>query len=554
MNFLERIFRRLGNSRTRTVLGEVRDGRIDSVTGEELLDEIRRARAWIADAGLKKGDRCGLLGPNSVRWVALDLALMAEGVVVVPLYSRQAPRELAAMVRDAGAVAVCCATAELEHALGAELPEGPRRVLFDEVFAHAPGDLPPAQEDVPRDLAPADTVAIIYTSGTSGEAKGVVLTRANLDHMLPCTIARLDQLMGAPHAPDRVFHYLPCNFAGSWILLLTSLSRHSALYLSTDLTKLAEEIPVAAPHYFLNVPALLERVRRGVEQKLAERGGFVARVFERARMGFARLREGGASIADRIWLALAGALIFPKIRARFGPNLRALICGSAPLAVETQYFFLMLGIPVLQVYGLTETTAICTMDDPGRAVPGRVGPAVPGCEMRLGANDEILVRGPNVFPGYWNRPEETAKALRDGWFHTGDQGEVDAEGNWRIIGRVKNLLVLASGHNVAPEPIEEALAERLPGAQHVVLVGHGRSFPAALVTGTVTRAQVEAALAEVNAPLPHYRQVRAFHLCDEPFTIENGLLTANGKLRRDRIAARCAAEIEKMYAAAGGKA
>lgn len=549
MNFLERIFWRLDRSRTRTVLGEVRDGRIESLTGQELLDEIRRARAWIAGAGLTKGDRCGLLGPNSVRWTALDIALMAEGVVVVPLYSRQAPQELAAMVRDAGAAAVCCATAELEHALGAELPAGPRRVLFDEIFAHAPGEGP----DTPRELAADDTVAIIYTSGTSGEAKGVVLVRANLDHMLPCTIARLDQLMGRPHEPDRVFHYLPCNFAGSWILLLTSLSRHSALYFSTDLAKLAEEIPVGAPHYFLNVPALLERVRRGVEQKIAERGGFARLVFHRARAGFARVREGRGRMTDRMWLALAGALIFPKIRARFGPYLRALICGSAPLAAETQYFFLMLGIPVLQVYGLTETTAICTMDDPGRAVPGRVGPAVPGCEMRLGANDEILVRGPNVFPGYWNRPEETAKALRDGWFHTGDQGEVNADGNWRIIGRVKNLLVLASGHNVAPEPIEDALAERLPAAQHAVLVGHGRSYLAALVTGAVTREQVEAALAEMNALLPHYRQVRAFHLCDEPFTIENGLLTANGKLRRDRIAARWAAEIEKMYAAAGGK-
>jgi long-chain acyl-CoA synthetase len=550
MNFLERIFNRLGESRTRAVLGEVRDGRIDSVTGEELLAEVRRARAWIAAAGLKKGDRCGLLAPNSVRWTALDLALMAEGVVVVPLYSRQAPKELAAMVRDAGAAAVCCGDAALEQALAAEMAAGPPRVLFDDIFAHAPAELPDAQ----RALAPDDTVAIIYTSGTSGDAKGVVLTRANLDHMLPCTIARLDQLMGARREPDRVFHYLPCNFAGSWILLLTSLSRHSLLLFSTDLTKLADEMPVAAPHYFLNVPALLERVRRGVEQKIAERGGFATRAFERARVGFTRLREGRASIADRMWLALAGALIFRKVRARFGPNLRALICGSAPLAVETQLFFQMLGIPVLQVYGLTETTAICTMDDPGRAVPGRVGPAVPGCEMRLGESDEILVRGPNVFPGYWNRPEETARALREGWFHTGDQGEVDEEGNWRIIGRVKNLLVLASGHNVAPEPIEEALLERLPGAQHVVLVGHGRSYLAALVTGTTTRDEVQAALDAVNATMPHYRQVRAFHLCAEPFTIENGLLTANGKLRRDRIAARWAAAIEAMYAMAGSKA
>ena len=140
-------------------------------------------------------------------------------------------------------------------------------------------------------------------------------------------------------------------------------------------------------------------------------------------------------------------------------ELKALICGSAPLNVETQHYFMMLGIPVLQVYGLTETTAICTMDDPRHVEPGRVGPAINGMEMKLGENDEIVVRGPNIFPGYWNRPQETAKVLRDGWFHTGDQGEVDAAGNWRIVGRIKNLIILGSGHNIAPEPIEDEVLQ-----------------------------------------------------------------------------------------------
>src|SRR5262249_12882067 len=158
-------------------------------------------------------------------------------------------------------------------------------------------------------------------------------------------------------------------------------------------------------------------------------------------------------------------------------NLRAIICGSAPLAPETQEFFLMLGIPVLQVYGLTETTAICTMDDPRRPPePGYVGPAITGAEMRLGENEEILVRGRHIFPGYWRRPEETARVVLDGWFHTGDQGEVNAHGNWRITGRIKNLIILNSGHNVAPEPIEEKLLQLLPGAQQAVLVGNGRGY------------------------------------------------------------------------------
>jgi long-chain acyl-CoA synthetase len=243
--------------------------------------------------------------------------------------------------------------------------------------------------------------------------------------------------------------------------------------------------------------------------------------------------------------------MFPKIRNNIGPNIKALICGSAPLAEDTQRFFMMLGIPVLQVYGLTETTAICTMDDPRHFEPGRVGSAIPGIEMKVSNDGEILVRGPNVFAGYWQRPAETAKALADGWFHTGDQGEVDATGSWKITGRLKNLIILNSGHNIAPEPIEQTLQGQLPEAQQVVLVGNQRSFLTLLVTTTSTNGlhsdRVQSAIDAVNTNLPHYKKIRGFHIVPEPFSIENGLLTANGKLKRDAIAGRFAAEIEHLY-------
>jgi long-chain acyl-CoA synthetase len=167
--------------------------------------------------------------------------------------------------------------------------------------------------------------------------------------------------------------------------------------------------------------------------------------------------------------------------------------------------------------------------------------------MKLGHDAEILVRGPNIFPGYWNRPEATAKAMRDGWLRTGDQGEVDESGNWRIIGRLKNLIILNSGHNIAPEPIEEMLLRRIPGAQHVMLVGNGRSFLGAIVAGSVTNEQVAAALESVNAQMPHYRKIRAFVISQEPFSPDSGLLTANGKLRRDAIAAHFQAQIDDVY-------
>ena len=168
--------------------------------------------------------------------------------------------------------------------------------------------------------------------------------------------------------------------------------------------------------------------------------------------------------------------------------------------------------------------------------------------MKLAENDEIIVRGPNIFPGYWNRPDETAKVLRDGWFHTGDQGEVNAAGNWKIVGRIKNLIILNSGHNIAPEPIEDEILNHLANAQHALIAGNGRSFLSLLVTGTVTGEQVQSAIDVVNAGLPHYKQVRAFRVLSELFTIENGLLTANGKLKRGLIAHRFQQEIEDIYA------
>jgi long-chain acyl-CoA synthetase len=289
-------------------------------------------------------------------------------------------------------------------------------------------------------------------------------------------------------------------------------------------------------------------MRRAVDEQLWKTGGIVQAVYSRAKGAWARKYDGQAKAADAIWLGLAQALVFPAIRKKMiGKNLKALICGSAPLTAETQLYFMMLGVRVLQVYGLTETTAICTMDDPNRVEVGRVGPAIPGMEMKLGENDEIVVRGPNIFAGYWNRPEQTAEALRGGWFHTGDQGELNAAGNWRIAGRIKNLIVLGSGHKISPEPIETAIAKSLPEAQQVVVVGNGRGYLSAIVTGSVATENIQSALDAINPELPHYKHVRAFFVREEPFTIESGMLTVNGKLKRDVIATRMNDEIEGMY-------
>jgi long-chain acyl-CoA synthetase len=548
-NFLQNIFEKLQRSRDRIVLREIRGDRFVSVTGAELLVLVDRARAWLRASHLKIGDRCGLVGANSVHWIAIDLALMAEGMVVVPLYHRQTPGELAAMLKDCQPRLILTGDAEISDALGTAWPDLPQRAVLDQLLANeaaAPALAPLRQR--PDD----ELLTIIYTSGTSGEPKGVCLSVGNLNHMTGCTTERLDQLMTPsakkPNEPDRIFLYAPMNFAASWMLMLSAFSRESVLTLSTDLSKLADEIRTSAPHYFLNVPTLLERVKRGVEENLAKQPAPIRALYVRARNAWQRQHVGRGAAVDWFWLMLGQKLIFAKVKQRFGPNLRALICGSAPLSPETQQFFLMLGIPVLQAYGLTETTALCTLDDPRVPVePGYVGPAISGIEMDLAEDDEIIVRGPNIFTGYWNRPEETARVLRAGWFHTGDQGEVNVRGNWRIIGRIKHLLVLNTGHKFAPEPVEDKLAQLLPAAQQIVLVGNARSYVCMLVTGRVEPGAVQSAINAINVDLPHYRQIRNFKILPDSFTPESGLLTAMGKIKRDSIAKRYDAEIDSLY-------
>ena len=541
--FVEDIFSQLRAAGDTRILAEIYQGEISGVTGNELLELVRKASTFIASKGLKKGDRCGLLAANSIRWVAIDLALMAEGLIVVPLYSRQAPAELVAMMKDSTPSLVCCGDAGLRDAIAEHWMDAPPQFLFDEIFAGGDG----VQLGRPQ-VGNDDAVAIIYTSGTSGEAKGVVLTAANVGFMLDRTAERLSELMSEAKGQDRIFHYLPFPFAASWIALLTFLKRRSLVTINMDLAKIANDMRVVAPDYFLNVPQLLERMRRAVDEQLWQTGGVAQAIYARAKAAWVRHQEKQPKTSDAVWLGLANRLVFPAIRKKMiGKNLKALICGSAPLTDETQIYFMMLGIRVLQVYGLTETTAICTMDDPNRVEVGRVGPAIPGMEMKLGDNDEILVRGPNIFSRYWNRPEQTAEALRDGWFHTGDQGEVSTAGNWRIAGRIKNLIVLGSGHKVSPEPIESAIAKILPEAHQVIVVGNGRGYLSLLVTGAVTSEKVQSALDEVNPELPHYKQVRAFRVIPDAFSVESGSMTVNGKYKRDVISARMKNEIEDMY-------
>ncbi|MEY4582706.1 MAG: hypothetical protein RL701_7409 [Pseudomonadota bacterium] len=539
MSFVATILQAAQTRDKRPLLIEMHGQKQLPLSGRAFYAAVSKARGYLKQRGLARGERVGLLGPNASDWAIIDTAILAQGAVCVPLYSRQDPKQLAGMLADSEARLLIVADEALQSAIAPHLPEGCESVLYQAVLNDAP-----ACEDSATSSA-NDAVTIVYTSGTSGEPKGVVLNGANVDYMLDQTGPRISRMTGGDRDEDRVFHYLPFCFAGSRIMLWSQLRRGNPLWLSTDLNKLQDEMRGAKPHYFLNVPVLLERIRNGVDAKLRSGPAPLRALYLRALS--AATQPTAAKPVDRLALRAAQRLLFPRVKKLIGENLEFLVCGSAPLSAETQTWFSTLGIPIYQVYGLTETTGIVTIDDTDNVRIGRVGHAVPGCEMKVSERGELLCRGPNIFPGYYKREQASADVLQDGWFHTGDEVELDNDGSLKIIGRLKDVLVPESGHNVSPGPIEDRLQRAAAGIEQAVVVGHGRPFLTALVTGNIDSDRLDAAVAEINQALPHYQRLRKVRRLEDVFTPDNGLLTANQKLKRKVIEERYRDTIEEMY-------
>lgn len=544
MNFLEKIFRNLRDSPALAKIIEIHLTTPRGTDGHGLLELIGRARGWFHAHGVRAGDRVASLAPNSVRWVAADLATLAEGAIAVPMFDRSTPEELGKVLRSAEPVVVIVANASLKAIVETAWPErGEARIVtHEELFAH---ELREAELFEPE---PTHPIAIIYTSGTSGEPKGVVLSRRNLDFMIPKILERLATVTVARAQPDRVFHFLPFCFAASRLMLWTQLSRPNPVMLSTDLTKMQAEFASARPNYFLTVPMVLERIRSGAVEQIRKRGGIAVALYDRGVAAHRALAEGRGTWKDRLSLAAAKKVLFSKVKAKIGPELDFVISGSAPLSEDTQRWFELLGVPVYQAYGLTETTGIVSLDDPARFLPGRVGHPISGVETRVSDEGELLVHGPNVFEGYWNNPDATAAAMDDGWFRTGDQVEV-LDGNLKIVGRIKNLIIPESGHNVAPEPLEEQFLALCPSASQCVLVGHGRPFLAIIVTGAASQDEVDGAIERFNEGQPYYKKIKASILSPEVLTPDSGMLTANLKLRRREIERHFADRVDAVYTA-----
>ncbi len=549
-SFIERFYEVLATHPTKALTTEVHTNTLVPTDGKALGNLVALARSALREHGTKPTDRVVFVANNSTRWVALDLAILGEGAIAVPLYARQAPSELAGMIVDCAPTLVVAENQALADALAPHLSASSSPlvpVLLDSLFTATRTPV----TDPPQPRQPTDLVTIIYTSGTSGEPKGVTYSVSNVDYMLPVIRDAIQSMLGANSTQDRVFHYLPFCFAGSRMVLWMTLYRASGILLSTDLNKLVDEMKAARPNYYLNVPFLLERVRNGVEKKLTEKPAPIRLLWKKAKAAYARSLIGQATLLDKAILSLSERLVFRVIKAQIGPDLICLICGSAALPEDTQRWFEMLGLPVYQVYGLTETTAIVTMDKPDATLTrrlGKVGWPIPGVELRLGAEDELQVRGANIFPGYWNRDAATAETQTpDGWFRTGDQAELDASFSLKLIGRVKNVLVPQSGHNVAPEPIEEKLL-RLPGVEQAVVFGHARPHLVAVLTGdNLDKAVLNKDLEAINADLPFYKRIRDVHLTADRLTPENGCLTANQKLKRKAIERYFAPHLDTLY-------
>lgn len=546
-HFVQRFLSNLEAWPDRLFSVEVHGKKLISTEGKRLRAMIEIARHALRKEGVEAGSRVVFIASNSTKWIAADLAILAEGATVVPMYARQSPKELAGMIADADPVLLIVENEALETAISKELQKPLCTIRMAALFeGAAPKDLEAA-----RELASDHPVTIIYTSGSSGEPKGVLTSVANVEHMLPVLDVKMRELAGVPGGSDRVFHYLPFCFAGSRMVLWACLYRANGIFLSTSLDNLREELTTARPEYFLNVPALLERLKGGVEKSISTRALPIRVAYAKGIDAWRRIRSGQARVGDEAIVFAAKKLIFKPIRAQIGPLLKGLICGSAPLPEEVQRWFIdLLEVPVFQVYGLTETTAIVTIDRKDAVVSGRVGHAIRDCEIKLGDESELLIRGPNIFPGYFRREEATRAAFtEDGWFRTGDQCTLDERGNLAVIGRVKNLLIPTSGHNIAPEPLEERVLLHVPGVEQAVVLGHGKPFLTVLVTGAeITQQVLDASLDKVNEGLPHYRRIRKGFVAKEKLTPENGLLTANQKLRRNVIEQHFRAEITALYA------
>ncbi len=568
----------------RPALREKRGDAWHATSWEEYRRQVLLAGRGLAALGVGPGRAVAILGFNRPEWFVADLAAIAAGGVPTGIYTTSTPEQCRYIADHCDAAVV---VVEDERYLSlfdrAALPrvaavvlmrgtgDGDRVLSWSDLLARA--EAVPEAELRRRISAqrPDDLCTLIYTSGTTGPPKGVMLSHRNV----VWTTEQVVRLVGLDETQE-VVSYLPLSHIAEQVVSLHGPMRAGACtWFAESLEQLGENLREARPQVFFAVPRVWEKIQSRIEA-----AGAAAPALQRWIAAWARRRGLAGGYADQAGsrrpalYGLAEKLVFAKVRRRLGLE-RARLCASsaAPIGRDTLELFLSLGIPIYEVYGMTECTGPTTISLPGRYRTGRAGFAIPGTGLRIADDGEVLMRGPHVFLGYFKDPAATAETLDgEGWLHSGDIGELDGDGFLRITDRKKELIITSGGKNVAPQPLEGKL-KAIPAVAHAVVVGDRRNYVAALLTldperlpaelaaaGSaardaagaaacpVFRAHLERQVEAVNRDLARYESVRRFAVLSGQLTIEGGELTPTMKLKRRVIAERYASEIEELYA------
>src|SRR5579864_8876204 len=534
---------------TPAYLEEQPDGWRDVSWDEAAARVDALARALMA-RGVRRGDAVAVLAHTRLEWILLDWAIMNIGAVVVGLYPTNSATECEYILAHSEAVLAFVEDDEQQAKL-ASIFSGPL-IRFDELaeFEATAGD---AQSEP---VGEEDLATLIYTSGTTGPPKGCMLTHKNL------TTAAIRVKTHIEGTTDTVLLFLPMAHSFARICHQSAAFRGATLALCSEATRVPEALARVRPTILPAVPRVYEKVHSNALGEIERASGakraigrWALRVGSRA----GALRRSGQSLSPllRVEVALADRLVFSKVRERLGGRLRLGISGAAPLSVDVLEFFNSLNMLVIEGYGLTETSSSLSVNDPDDYKFGTVGHAVEGCDVRLDPDGEILVRSDTVFSGYYKEPDATAAAFTDdGWFRTGDVGELDDDGWLKITDRKKDLIITAGGKNIAPQNLENALkASRF--VSQALVVGDRRPYVTALITLDPAEMQtahsdptelVQGIVDDVNRDRVRVEQIKRFAILPRDFTQEDGELTPTLKLRRKIVHEHFADEIEQLYA------
>jgi len=545
----------------------------------EVQQRVRRVAKWLHSTGVRPGDRVGLLGHNSPEWCIADFAILRIGAVTVPAYFTDPPEAVQYVFEDANCKLLLVEPGEQQAKLDAskapvftfrgDASGSVERITLQGISRDTSCDDDINVEKPERD----DLATLIYTSGTTGNPKGVMLTHGNL---LSDVVAELDVV---PVFPDDVFlSFLPVSHAfernvGHFLPVASG----ACIAYAEDITTLMRDISEVQPTIMISVPRLYEKIYAGVHEKLSHAPDIKRKLFDKAQaLGVENfeLKQQGSSLSGgkAMIFKMLDLVVHGKLREKLGGRLRLFISGGAALHPEIARFLLAAGITVCPGYGLSETSPVITVNPERKIKPETVGPALPGVELKTDECGELLVRGPMIMRGYWNKPEETAAVLdKDGWLRTGDLVEIDADGYVRIVDRKKELMVLSNGENVPPARVEKRLAID-PCVLQAMAVGDRKPHLTALVVpdaarlGAVWRRERKCPLpeswrehADVHQwllgrmhrrchDLPSFMQVKDFVFVADEWTQIAGMLTPTLKFKRRKIMVRHQTEIDAMYA------